>query len=164
MLMFLFIRYVLTSFSVCFLADVNVAANSDNGFPSHTVKQSLTTGGDLIIGDNWSPYDLQVYGKYYESISAAQLQPQESKRLYVNGALVDFEPNASVYESSVIGVPDIDKVVMAPSRTVTTKLYDVTGTAETGQVSRTETYPPPNGATKRDALAAGLKSNLRDEN
>lgn len=123
----------------------------------------MTPGGDLILGDNWSPYDLQVYGKYYESVSAAQLQPQESKRLYVNGALVDFEPNSNIYESSVIGVPDVDKVVLAPSRTVTTKLYDSTGTHETGEVSRTETNAPPNGAMKRDALAAGMAMNLRDE-
>lgn len=164
MLMSLLVRYVLTFFPYCFLVNVDVAANSDSGFPAHTVKQTLTPGGDLILGDNWSPYDLQVYGKYYESISAAQLQPQESKRLYVNGALVDFEPNDNIYESSVIGVPDIDKVVMAPSRTVTTKLYDSTGTAETGEVSRTETYAPSNGSNKRDAVAAGLASNLRDEN
>lgn len=125
-------------------------------------RQNLTPGDDLILGDNWSPFDLQIYGKYYESLGAAQLQPQKSKRLFVNGALVDFEDDSGLIESSVIPVPDAAKVVLAPQRSQTTAIWNSDGTVQTGSVTQTSGGRIFNGA-KRDVEAAGLSSDLRDE-
>merc|ERR1711904_268801 len=46
------------------------------------IQHSVSPGTDVILGDNYSPFDLQIYGKYYESVAACELQPQKSKRMY----------------------------------------------------------------------------------
>jgi hypothetical protein len=130
---------------------------------SATYSKNLAPGQDLILGDNWSPFDLQVYGSYYESISACELQPQTTKRLYVNGGLLDISHDSTVTESSVIPVPDYAKVVLAPSRTQTTTMWSTDGTHTTGNVSEHASGVIFNGAVKRDATAAGLAEDLRDE-
>jgi hypothetical protein len=161
--MFLSPRYVLTFFFFFLVAPLD--SNGDPVASTHANyhKQHLDAGKDLILGDNWSPFDLQVYGSYYESISACELQPQQSKRLYINGGLLDITHDDTVVESSVIPVPDAAKVVLAPSRTQTTTLYASDGTHPTGSVSENTGGIIYNGAVKRDASAAGLSNDLRTE-
>lgn len=149
-------RYVLTFFSV-----PSPAIDSSTGAYTN-IPKSLTPGKDLVLGDNWSPFDLQVYGSYYESISACELQPQKSKRLYVNGGLLDIVHDSTISESSVIPVPDAAKVVLAPSRTQTTFLYDNAGTTRVGAVSENDGGYIPNGS-KRSAGQANLSDDLRTE-
>lgn len=99
-------------------------APSNSFFIQHTV----TPGRDVILGDNYSPFDLQIYGKYYESVAACELQPQKSKRMYVRGGLVDFQYDAhKVLETSVLPIPDFMQVKMAPTRTIQTNLVDENG-------------------------------------
>jgi len=92
------------------------------------IQHSVTPGKDIILGDNYSPFDLQIYGKYYESVAACELQPQKSKRMYVRGGLVDFQYDGhKVLETSVLPVPDFMQVKMAPTRTIKTNLVDDNG-------------------------------------
>lgn len=124
---------------------------------AYNFPKDFVSGSDLILGDNWSPFDLQVYGSYYESISACELQPQRKKRLYINGGLLDITHDNTIYESSVIPVSDRDKVVLAGHRHVTTNVMDPTGNFVQEQV--TEVCPPTgiaNGVSrKRNMDAAG---------
>ena len=88
----------------------------------------MSPGTDVVLGDNYSPFDLQIYGKYYESVAACELQPQKSKRMYVRGGLVDFSYDThKVFEQSVIPVPDVMQVKIAPHRTIKTNLVDENG-------------------------------------
>ena len=158
-----FLRYVLTFFFSLAPATQSSADGAETLTSVQLAnRQNLTPGDDLIVGDNWSPFDLQIYGKYYESIGAAQLQPQKSKRLFVNGALVDFDEDNALVESSVIPVPDAAKVVLAPQRSQTTAIWSADGTHQTGSVTQTSGGTIFNGA-KRDVEAAGLSSDLRDD-
>lgn len=158
-----FLRYVLTFFLLLGDAVQSTASGADTLTDAQIAnRQNLTPGADLILGDNWSPFDLQVYGKYYESLGAAQLQPQKSKRLFVNGALLDFEPSAGIVESSVIPVPDAAKVVLAPQRSQSTAIWNADGTVQTGSVTQTSGGTIYNGV-KRGVSAAGLADDLRDE-
>merc|ERR1711904_468328 len=92
------------------------------------IQHSVSPGTDVILGDNYSPFDLQIYGKYYESVAACELQPQKSKRMYVRGGLVDFQYDThKVLETSVLPVPDFMQVKMAPTRTIKTNLVDENG-------------------------------------
>ena len=92
------------------------------------LQHSITPGKDVILGDNYSAFDLQIYGKYYESVAACELQPQKSKRMYVRGGLVDFQYDAhKVVETSVLPVPDFMQIKMAPTRTIKTNLVDEHG-------------------------------------
>lgn len=120
----------------------------------------MTPGSDVIIGDNWSPFDLQIYGKYYESIGAAQLQPQQSKRLSVNGALIDFDEDTYNHETSVIPVPDAAKVVLAPGRSQSTAIWSDDGAYQTGSVTESSSGIIYNG-NKRSAADAELEDDLR---
>lgn len=136
------------------------ASNVELTEAQKSIYQNLVPGSDVVIGDNWSPFDLQIYGKYYESLGAAQLQPQKTKRMVVNGALVDFEYDG-LQETSIIPVPDAMKVVLAPQRHQTTLLYDDNSTQPTGSVTETSTGVIYNGA-KRTATDAQLENDLRD--
>ena len=127
----LVLRYVLT-FSLSLGTDTT--GSNINHF------QDFVPSEEIVLGDNWSPFDLQIYGKYYESVSACELQPQNSKRLYINGGLLDVSfDDDKVIESSVIPVPDHSKVVLAGQRTATRYIYDSSGTCITGTVSETAT-------------------------
>lgn len=92
------------------------------------VQHSMSPGTDVILGDNYSPFDLQIYGKYYESVAACELQPQKSKRMYVRGGLIDFSYDThKVFEQSVIPVPDVMQVKIAPHRTIKNNLVNENG-------------------------------------
>lgn len=127
------------------------------------VQHSLTPGKDVVLGDNYSPFDLQIYGKYYENVAACELQPQKSKRMYVRGGLVDFSyDHHKVIEQSVIPVPDALQVKLAPHRTITNTFFDENGLA-TSAVEDTSSGAICNGSGYNDRFSSMTQGKRRLE-
>ena len=130
---------------------------------SFYIQHSLTPGRDVILGDNYSAFDLQIYGKYYESVAACELQPQKSKRMYIRGGLVDFSYDThKVLASSVIPVPDFMQVKMAPTRAIKHNFVDEHGVVSSAVVD-TRGATILNGAGYGEKLSSSTQGKRRLE-